>query len=135
MLQSKTVTISVERDWRELYEAFWRPEAFPLWAAGLSSSALVRDGERWRSDGPQGPIRILFSAHNGFGVMDHWVDVGGGRSIYVPLRVVENGTGADVMLTLFRQPEMTDQQFRDDEALVRRDLSALRTLALTDETR
>jgi hypothetical protein len=72
---------------------------------------------------------ISFTDHNAFGVMDHWVDLGGGRVVYVPMRVVENGKGAEVLLTLFRQPDMSDAKFAEDQIWVRRDLSALKALA------
>ena len=129
MWETKTISVSINCNWRELYETFWRPENFPKWASGLSNSSLEKDGENWKAQGPDGPIRIRFTGHNGFGVMDHWVDLGGGRVIYVPLRVVENESGADVLLTLFRQPEMTDAKFEEDGEWVKRDLLALKALA------
>ena len=39
--------------------------------------------------------------------MDQFVDTAAGAEIYVPLRVLQNGDGAEVLLTLFRQPEWT----------------------------
>lgn len=47
----------------------------------------------------------------------------------VPLRVVGNGTGAEVLLTLFRQPGLSQARFRADQDWVRRDLAALKHLA------
>jgi hypothetical protein len=75
----------------------------------------VRQGEIWTAQGPEGPIQIRFTDRNEFGVMDHWVDLGGGRVVYVPLRIVANGSGAEVLLTLFRQPEMSDAKFAQDQ--------------------
>ena len=128
MLDARTISISIDRDWREVYAAIWRPEDFPKWASGLSNASLEKKGDAWRAAGPEGPVTIRFTGHNAFGVMDHWVDPGGGRIVYVPLRVVENGTGAEVILTLFRQPDMTDAKFAEDEAWVTRDLAALKRL-------
>jgi hypothetical protein len=61
--------------------------------------------------------------------MDHWVDVGGGPEVYVPLRVMASGTGCLVSLTLFRQPEMDEARFAQDVAWVERDLEVLKRLA------
>ncbi|UYW25920.1 hypothetical protein OKC48_22015 [Methylorubrum extorquens] len=61
--------------------------------------------------------------------MDHWVDLGDGRVVYVPMRVIANGEGSEVMLTLFRQPDMSDEKLAEDEAWVRRDLASLKRLA------
>ena len=126
MLASRTYSISIERDWQALYEAVWRPEIFPKWASGLTESNLRQDGDGWLADGPDGPVRICFSPHNAYGVMDHVVETGDGRAVHVPLRIVANGDGAEVMLTLFRQPGMSDEDFARDAKWITRDLRALR---------
>jgi hypothetical protein len=128
MLPASTINISINRPWTEVYEAIWRPDFFPRWASGLSQSGLVQDGDVWKAQGPEGPITIRFAAHNELGVMDHHVDLGGGVVVYVPLRVIENGAGAEVLLTLFRQPDMTEEKFRADAEWVRKDLAALKAI-------
>jgi hypothetical protein len=125
MLESRTLTISIHRNWRDLYEEIWRPEVFPTWAAGLSEANLHRDGEVWKAQGPGGPVTIRFTGHNLFGIMDHYVDTGSGPTVYVPLRIIANGDGADVQLTLFRQPEMSDEAYQKDADSIERDLLAL----------
>lgn len=128
MLPARTYSVTIDHDWRALYEKIWRPEFFPSWASGLAESALREEGDQWMADGPDGPIRIRFTPHNPHGVMDHWVDLGAGAEVYVPLRVIENGSGAEVMLTLFRQPDMDDERFAADIRWVNRDLKALKNL-------
>ena len=128
MLESRTISLSINRNWEKVYDAVWRPEDFPKWASGLSKSSLTKDGEAWRAEGPEGTVRITFTDHNAFGVMDHHVDVGNGTSIYVPMRIIQNGDGAEVLLTLFRQPGMSDEKFAADAEWVGRDLFALRAL-------
>jgi len=128
MLPARTFSVSIRTGWEAVYERIWQPEFFPTWAAGLSESDLRPDGDHWLADGPDGPIRIRFTPHNAFGVMDHFVDTGEGGEIHVPLRVVANGNGAEVMLTLYRQPDMTDERFAADIKLVNRDLKALKHL-------
>jgi hypothetical protein len=129
MLPARSFSISIRHEWRALYERIWRPEFFPNWAAGLADSAMRPDGDgRWLADGFDGPIHIRFTPHNVLGVMDHWVDPGTGQDVHVPLRVVENGDGAEVILTLFRQPGMDEDRFSADIKLVNRDLKALKSL-------
>ena len=128
MLESRTISVSINCNWNEVYESIWRPEDFPRWASGLSKSSLSKDGETWKAEGPEGPIRITFTNHNAFGVMDHSVALSDGAVIYVPLRVIQNGDGAEVLLTLFRQPNMSDAQFAADAEWIERDLLALKAL-------
>src|SRR3546814_9126290 len=60
--------------------------------------------------------------------MDHFVDVGDGQKIHIPLRVIQNDGGAEVMLTLFRQPGMDAEKFAADARWIHRDLKALKAL-------
>jgi hypothetical protein len=128
MLVSRTLSISINLDWHQVYEAVWRPEDFPKWASGLSKSTLTREGNIWKAQGPDGQVTIAFTAHNLFGIMDHWVTLGDGSVIYVPLRIIPNGDGTEVMLTLFRQPGMSEKQFAADAEWIARDLLSLRNL-------
>jgi hypothetical protein len=128
MQDCRTISISIKRNWQAVYEAIWRPEDFPKWASGLSRSRLEKHGEEWKAEGAEGPITIRFAQHNAFGVMDHDVHLSDGSIVYVPLRVIQNGEGAEVMLTLFRQPGMSEAKFAEDEAWVKRDLVALAAL-------
>ncbi len=128
-LPSRTFSVTIDRDWQALYEAIWRPEYFPNWASGLAESRLRADGDGWLADGPEGPVRIRFTPHNPYGVMDHSVEVGDGTTVHVPMRVVANGGGAEVMITLFSQPGMDDERFAADARWINRDLARLRSIA------
>ncbi len=127
MLGSRTISISIERNWAEAYEAIWHPEDFSKWASGLSKAELKREGSVWRALGPEGEVTIRFTGHNAFGVLDHYVQTAGGE-VYVPLRIIRNGEGAEVQMTLFRQPGMSDAKFEEDAAWIARDLEALKEL-------
>lgn len=129
MAESQTISVAIPCDWQTLYEHIWRPEFFPQWASGLSSADLHAEGSGWVARGPAGKVRIRFTGHNEFGIMDHWVESADAEVVYVPLRVLADCEGALVQLTLFRQPGMTDAQFARDAEWVRRDLDALRDLA------
>jgi hypothetical protein len=58
-------------------------------------------------------------------VLDHDVFVDG-RQTHNAVRVVPNGTGAEVMFTLVRAPGMTEEAFAADAAAVERDLQTLK---------
>ena len=129
MLPSQTVSVSIDRPWQAVYDAFWRPEAFARWASGLSQAELHPDGDLWTGHGPEGPVTVRFTPHNDYGVMDHWVDTGAGDPVHIPLRVIANQDGTEVALTLFRQPGMDDAKFAEDAGWVARDLAKLKALA------
>ena len=125
--RARNISITIERDWREVYEFAHQPENFPRWASGLATS-LHRDGEHWVTDTPEGEVRVRFTPRNDFGVLDHFVSLPTGVQIDIPLRVVANGNGSEVIFTLFLTPEMTDEIVERDLELISSDLAALKSL-------
>jgi hypothetical protein len=87
-----------------------------------------KDRGRMACGKPQGPMQVRFTERNAFGVVDHFIYPAPGVEISVPLRVIANGTGSEVLFTLFRLPEMSDDKFAEDAAWVARDLRALKEL-------
>lgn len=126
--EAKIIHISVAAPWRSVYDFAHRPENMPLWAAGLASG-LTPDGDTWIANGgPIGTVRVRFVPPNELGVIDHEVIMTDGSLVYNSLRVVPNGSGAEVMFTLLRQPDMDDAAFEADARHVRKDLETLRSL-------
>src|SRR5262245_9099259 len=126
-LETRTISISIRRDWRDVYEFAHRPENFARWASGAAKS-LRKEGGDWVADGPDGRAVLRFAPRNEFGVLDHTVTLASGAEVRVPLRVVPNGRGCEVMFTLFRQPGMSDAVFARDADWVAKDLAAVEAL-------
>ncbi|HEV2432103.1 MAG TPA: SRPBCC family protein [Burkholderiales bacterium] len=125
--EARALTVQINRSAAEAYEFLSLPENFPKWASGLGAP-LRRNGEDWVVETPDGQATVRFSEPNSYGVLDHQVRLPRGGAVYVPLRLVTNGAGCDLVLTLFRQPEMTDAQFAADAEWVMRDLEAAKRL-------
>jgi hypothetical protein len=87
------------------------PSNLARWAAGLTEDADV-----------------TFATPNEYGIVDHSVHLPSGQEVYVPLRAIRNGTGTEVLFTLFRRPAMTGEAFANDERAVQRDLDSLKAL-------
>lgn len=124
--ESRNLSVSIARDVAEAYELLRKPESFSKWATGLGT--LKKSGKDWVAETPDGPMTVRFSERNAFGVLDHWVFPTPGQAIYIPLRVVRNGTGCELILTLFRLPEMTGEKFAADADWVMRDLQSAKDL-------
>lgn len=131
MLSSHTLSVAIPRNWVDLYETIWKPEFFPKWASGLSKTPLEQDGNVWRGRGPLGAVKVRFTEHNPYCIMDHYVDTGLSKEIFVPMRIVANGAGSQVLITLFRQPLLSDERFAQELEMVKQDLQTLHTLLTT----
>jgi hypothetical protein len=51
-----------------------------------------------------------------------------GVEVYIPMRVVANGEGSEVIFTLFRTPGMSDESLERDIDWVTGDLATLKEL-------
>ena len=125
MRQSKTVTVSIACPPRRVYDFVSNPENLPTWAAGLGRSVSRVDG-KWMVQTSSGPMGIRFVDDNDLGVLDHSVTLASGEQIRVPMRVVGNDEGSEVMVTVFRLAGMSGKKFSEDVTLVERDLEALK---------
>lgn len=94
----------------------------------MSESGLHEEDGAWVAADPEGPARIRFMAHNAYGVMDHVVELAEGNEVHSPLRVIQNGDGAEALLTLYRQSDVDDERFAADTKWIERDLAALKKL-------
>ena len=121
------LSISIEREPEAVYAFASNPENLPQWAAGLGQG-VRRAGEHWEVKTGEGTVGLRFTPHNEYGVLDHTVVLADGTEVYVPMCVMPNGQGSEVMLGLFRQPEMNDREFARDAGLMQKDLASLKAL-------
>ena len=127
VLRSRTLSISIQRPPGHVYAFVSNPENLPKWATAFCRSVRKSEGE-WIVETPAGPMRIKFVGQNAFGVLDHSVSATPGLEILNPMRVVPNGSGSEVIITLFQLPHMTDEQYAEDVSLVERDLRTLKSI-------
>jgi hypothetical protein len=126
MSEVRHLSVSIARNAELVYDFLSDPASFPKWASGLGTLSRV-DG-RWVAQTPDGPMQVRFSERNAFGVLDHWATPQPDVQIYIPLRVVANGEGCELIFTLFRQPGMDQERFEADAEWVKRDLNAAKHL-------
>lgn len=125
MRPSRTVSVSIDCPPSQVYDFVSDPENLPRWAAGLGRS-VSKVNEQWIVQTSSGPMGIRFVEGNDLGVLDHRVALESGEEILVPMRVVANGAGSEVMVTVFRLAGTSAEGFARDVGLVERDLKTLK---------
>jgi hypothetical protein len=128
--QTRHLTVTIDRPAAEVYRYARDYRNLPAWAAGLASGVRLVAG-RWLADSPLGAIEVRFVPVNDLGVLDHDVVLPSGETVLNPLRVVPDGTGSEVVFTVRRRPEMSDEEFDADVAAVQADLGTLKSLLET----
>ena len=124
--QVENVSVTITRPPWMVYDYAANPENLSHWASGLSKSKIKKSGDLWIADSPMGEVKVKFADKNPFGILDHDVTLPNGTTVHNPLRVVTNLEGSEVMFTVFRQPQMSDQDFAKDLSTVKKDLETLK---------
>jgi hypothetical protein len=119
------ISASIDRPAADVYRYASDPANVPEWAPGLGSSMENVEGH-WFVETPAGRAGFAFVERNEFGVLDHEVTLPSGDVIYNPMRVAPDGDGCEVVFTLRRLPDMSDEDFERDAGLVQADLNRLK---------
>ena len=104
MGRSRTIVITVEKKTGDAFDAILKipPKMMP--------DAQLNDSGWWLFTGPYGKSMLKFNENKSLGILDHqYVDEE--SSWDVPMRVVSNGNVSEVLITLNKPDEITDEQF------------------------
>ena len=128
-MQSQHLSAWINRSAIDVYRYASDPARMSEWAAGLAQSEITRVGDTWVAQSPMGEITIEFTPANDLGVLDHVVNLPSGEPVFNPLRVVPAGKDwCEVVFTLRRRPEMSDEDYAADAAAVTADLATLKRI-------
>jgi hypothetical protein len=126
-VKTRLLSITIDASLERVYAFTADPLNLPKWAAGLGLSISKIDG-RWMVETPNGVVTVDFAPKNALGVVDHTVTLPDGTRVYLPIRVVANGSGSELVFTLFQTPQMSDAEFERDAGMVAADLRRLKKL-------
>jgi hypothetical protein len=82
----------------------------------------------WFVETSMGRVGFAFVQRNDYGILDHDVRLPSGEVIYNPMRVIRDGSGSEVVFTLRRLSNATDEDFARDAGAVASDLKRLKGL-------
>ncbi len=131
-MTSRHVSVWIDAAPEVVYAIAADPEQLSRWASGLAAGRLRQTAEGWVADSPMGEVTVEFAPINEYGVLDHVVRMPSGEAVYNPLRVIPAGEGqprCEVVFTVRRRADMSDEEFEGDVATVAADLDRLRELA------
>ncbi|MET7401989.1 SRPBCC family protein [Dactylosporangium sp. NPDC005572] len=124
-MESRHLSVHIDRPVSEVYAFASDPANLPRWAPGLGS-AVVHEAGAWYVETAEGRVKVTFAPPNEYGILDHEVVTPSGDTVYVPLRAIADGLATEVVFTLRRTPGMTDAEFERDTGLVKHDLLLLK---------
>ncbi|WP_101841927.1 polyketide cyclase [Halobacillus sp. Marseille-P3879] len=125
MLNARTVSISIDAHAEDVYRFVREPMNLAAWAKSFCLSVAYKNDE-WFVETGDGAARVWFTEDNPYGVLDFYLKLATGEEMNHPLRVLENGDRSEVVATLFRRPEVSEEDFLLDGSLLLDDLRRLK---------
>lgn len=104
MTRSRTISITVNKKTGDAFDAILQvpPKMMP--------DAKINDDGWWSFTGPYGKSQLKFNENKSLGILDHeYVDEESKWN--VPMRVISSGDYSEVVITLNKPDELTDEKF------------------------
>ena len=104
MARSRTLTIPVNKKTGDAFDAILGSPAKMMPDAKMSSDGW------WSFSTPRGNARLKFKENRSLGILDH-VFVDQDSQWNVPMRIISSGEESEIVITLIKPDELTDEQF------------------------
>ena len=104
MIRSRVISITVNKKTGDTFDTILQvpPKIIP--------GAKLNDDGWWSFNGPHGKSRLKFDENKSLGILDHkYIDEE--SSWNVPMCVVASGDFSEIVITLNKPDELTDDQF------------------------
>ncbi len=128
MFPSRTISLAINKPCADVYAFLAEPANISRWAVGTLHQPLQYVTEtEWRTlyDGKE--IRLTFTPHNAFGILDLRINGVSGAEQSYRIRVFPNGAGTELCLTALQRIGESDAQFNSEFEWVRSDLMVLKS--------
>jgi hypothetical protein len=106
MIRSRTISILVNRKTGDTFDAILNspPKMMP-------DAKMTSDGW-WSFSTPRGNAKLKFNENKSLGILDHMF-IDKESKWDVPMRIVSSGDESEVIITLIKPDELTDEQFNE----------------------
>ena len=104
MTRSRTISITVNKTTGDAFDAILQVPS------KMMPAAKINDDGWWSFAGPHGKSKLKFNENKTLGILDHqYVDEESAWN--VPMRVIPNENFSEIVITLNKPDELTDEQF------------------------
>jgi hypothetical protein len=106
VIRSRTISILVNRKTGDTFDAILNcpPKMMP-------GAKMTSDGW-WSFSTTRGNARLKFNENKSLGILDHMF-IDKESKWDVPMRIVSSGNDSEVIITLIKPAELTDEQFNE----------------------
>ncbi|PIN96810.1 MAG: hypothetical protein COU45_05915 [Nitrosopumilus sp. CG10_big_fil_rev_8_21_14_0_10_33_7] len=104
MARSRTISIPINKKTSVAFDAILNSPPKMMPDAKMSSDGW------WSFSTPRGNARLKFKENHSLGILDH-VFIDQDSQWDVPMRIVSSGEESEIVITLIKPDELTDEQF------------------------
>ena len=126
--KAQTINVSINCPVARVYDFLADPLNLPTWLADIGPVIQHVEGSDWVAEAPAGRFTFRFCPRNSFGVLDFLVFREGDPLVPMPVRVVANGEGTELMMTVYERPGTSAVIHASEVQWIRADLSTLKSL-------
>ena len=95
------------------------------WAPWIGSVTRVSDRD-WALETDVGSMKVHFVDQSCVGLLDHEVTLESGVRVLNGMHVLPNGSGSELVMTVFQSPDVSTEEFERDIQAVRADLARIK---------
>lgn len=106
MIRSRTISILVNRKTGDTFDAILNCPSKMMPDAKMTSDGW------WSFSTPRGNAKLKFNENKSLGILDHMF-IDKESKWDVPMRIVSSGDESEVIITLIKPDELTDEQFNE----------------------
>lgn len=128
--RSKTLTAALPEDSQAIFAWIADPENLPQWHSAFCRS-VRRENGRWMVESPRGLLGIRFIRDDRALVLDWIVRFDDGQELTTAIRVLPNGDGSEIVVTLLKPAGFSEAAFQEQFRWIE---SALRELRKKPQT-
>ena len=106
MIRSRTISILVNKKTGDTFDAILNcpPKMMP--------DAKMNSDGWWSFSTPRGNAKLKFNENKSLGILDHMF-IDKDSKWDVPMRIVPSGDESEIIITLIKPDEITDEQFNE----------------------
>lgn len=129
MYNSRTIAISIARPVDEVFSFLIEPLNLPKWAFVGYATMRHLQGSDWEVETSIGRRILRLARWNRHGILDHYAMLNpGDEPLPIPMRVVANGEGTELLYTSYQRPGISDAEWQSTLEWITTDLMTLKSL-------
>ena len=128
--QSETFSVSVPAPPPFVWRILARVEDWPHFSPFARAVEPAGDARSYQVTTPGATVRLTSHFHPDLLLLDHLVGFADGSSVFIPYRVVPNGTGAELIMTNIKSPNDSTEDFELQVGWMRTELTGARDWVL-----